>query len=385
MESGALTKEIRPVDSLQIDFPGHGKSDGSHLPLGDLFADVIAGIEVGVLILDLVREEIVSVNAAGLQVLRQFGLEADYRPIKDLLLPELADGEIQPINKRGVQVRVEDRLLGYSVYPVCTAAVCIMMRDITERARLESIVQEVNLMENTGYLFSCLRHEIGNPLNAVKTTLGVLRDNFEQYSEQMVRESLERSLSDIGRIESLLRTMKSYNLFEHPSSSLVDLEEVVHDLTRLLRDQFRAKNIASSVQLGAGARDVWADPRAIHQVLLNILINAMDALDGCPNPAVELETKPGEEGFVLLEVRDNGRGMTKEQQKNLFRPFYTSKPGGSGLGLAIVRRMLAKMGGSIQIKSQRNAGTSVLIMLPVNRETADAAVKRQNPSSWGKE
>lgn len=385
MESGALTKEIRPVDSPQIDFPGHGKSDGSPLPLGDLFADVIAGIEVGVLIVDLVREEIVSVNAAGLQVLRQFGLEADYRPIKDLLLPELADGEIQPINKRGVQVRVEDRLLGYSVYPVCTAAVCIMMRDITERARLESIVQEVNLMENTGYLFSCLRHEIGNPLNAVKTTLGVLKDNFGQYSEQMVRESLERSLSDIGRIESLLRTMKSYNLFEHPSSSLVDLEEIVHDLTRLLRDQFRAKNIASSVQLGAGARDVWADPRAIHQVLLNILINAMDALDGCPNPAVELETKPGEEGFVLLEVRDNGRGMTKEQQKNLFRPFYTSKPGGSGLGLAIVRRMLAKMGGSIQIKSQRNAGTSALIMLPVNRETADVAVKRQNPSSWGKE
>lgn len=384
MEFGALAKEIRPVDSPQIDFPSRGASAGDHLPLGDLFADVIAGIEVGVLILDLVREDIVSVNAAGQQVLRQFGLEADYRTIKDLMLPELADGEIQPINKRGAQVQVEDRLLGYSVYQVCTAAVCIMMRDITERARLESIVQEVNLMENTGYLFSCLRHEIGNPLNAVKTTLGVLKQNLEQYSEQMVRESLERSLSDIGRIESLLRTMKSYNLFEHPSSSSVNLEDVGGDLARLLKDQFEAKNISSSLKFAEGAREAWVDPRAIHQVLLNILINAMEALDGCPNPLVELETKPGEDGFVILDVKDNGRGMTQEQQKNLFRPFYTSKPGGSGLGLAIVRRMLAKMGGSIQIKSQRNVGTSVSIMLPVNRETSGIAVKRQNPAVGGK-
>ena len=95
---------------------------------------------------------------------------------------------------------------------------------------------------------------------------------------------------------------------------------------------------------------ILTDPRAFHQVMLNLMTNAADALTDRPRPIIDLEVDQDAE-FAVVRVRDNGLGMTVAELAKLFKPFHTTKPNGTGLGLAIVKKMLARMGGTILVDS----------------------------------
>lgn len=124
--------------------------------------------------------------------------------------------------------------------------------------------------------------------------------------------------------------------------------------------------ITADVLPGAGR--AYADPRALQQALLNIVTNAVDALEERNAPRVDI-TVMRNGGTILVRVADNGRGTTEAQQKDLFKPFYTSKPHGTGLGLVIVKKLLTKMNGDVSITSSPDRGTTVEISLPEGRES----------------
>ena len=117
---------------------------------------------------------------------------------------------------------------------------------------------------------------------------------------------------------------------------------------------------------GPPGRFVHIDSRALNQALLNILANAVDSLEGRSSPQINITSKVKDK-FVLLEIKDNGCGMSAEQQKSLFRPFYTSKSQGNGLGLVITQKLLAKMNASICIHSSEGVGTAVEIVFPLTK------------------
>ena len=237
-------------------------------------------------------------------------------------------------------------------------------RDITERLRLESIAEAVNTMDSIGYVFSGIRHEIGNPINSIKMTLGLLKRNFDRYNKEAILEYIERALSESSRVEYLLKTLRNFNMYETPELQNIDLKSFLDKFGSLIKGDFSLKKgIDLRISVEEGAESCYADPRALQQILLNICNNAADALEGRPGPTIEIEvTKLSD--MILLRVKDNGAGISREEDANLFKPFYTTKIHGTGLGLVIVKKMLAKMNGIIEIQGEKNVGTTVDIMIP---------------------
>jgi PAS domain S-box-containing protein len=236
-------------------------------------------------------------------------------------------------------------------------------RDVTEKLRLESIAESVNTMDNIGYVFSGVRHEIGNPINSAKMSLSVLQRKLDTASKEVVKDYVERALGEIGRVEQLLKSLRNYNLYETPELQNMSLKAFMQKFFQLVTDDFARKGIVLRHEIHEDADWAVADPRALQQVLLNLFTNAADALMSRPSPEIVV-TIMRRFGQVLLQIADNGCGITEKQQQDLFKPFYTSKPHGTGLGLVIVRKMVARMHGKIEISSDPGQGTMVTISLP---------------------
>lgn len=239
--------------------------------------------------------------------------------------------------------------------------------DITEKKRLEAIAEAANLMENLGYIFSGIRHEIGNPINSVKMALSVLSMNLDKYPRSKIREFVHRSQAEILRVEYLLKALRNFSMFESPQVEPVQMSVFMKDFMSLVQQDFSHKGVR--IQLCVADNDIYAltDHRAFHQVMLNLLTNAADAFEGHDNPQITIDVRQMSDDLIQVQVSDNGRGMSSTERRNLFRPFYTSKPQGNGLGLVIIKKMLAKMNSTIRIESNPGWGTTVYMSLPAGR------------------
>jgi len=235
-------------------------------------------------------------------------------------------------------------------------------RDVTEARRLESIAEAVNMMDNVGYIFSGIRHELGNPINSVKTALTVLKQNLGKWKEEQIDVYIERCLTETARVEYLLRTLKTFSMHENPQMESVSLTDFIEKFVSLINSDFQQRNIKITLNDQSNIGEVLCDPRALHQVMLNLLTNSADSFEEDKDGKITISLNR-EKNRIYVNVTDNGAGIGETQIKNLFKPFYTSKPDGNGLGLVIVRSMLGKMNGTISIESTQNIGTSVTFTL----------------------
>ena len=236
-------------------------------------------------------------------------------------------------------------------------------RDVTNKLELEAIAEAVNTMSNIGYVFSGIRHELGNPINSATMTLKMLKGRFEQYDPQEVGDYLERVLDELARVRFLLHSLKSFNMNEDVAPARVEIAAFTQQFLVLAEGDCRKRGVSIAVSVEPPELVAFADSRALQQVLLNVLTNALDACVDGAEPAIELEARQ-KRGGVSIVVSDNGCGMNREEQLNLFRPFVTSKSHGTGLGLVIARKMMSQMNGSIGVTSTLGQGTRVELWLP---------------------
>ncbi len=238
-----------------------------------------------------------------------------------------------------------------------------LKRDITEKLRLESIAESVNTMESIGYIFSGVRHEIGNPINSINMILGLLSSKLPNLSQDAVRDYLNRITGQIGRVEFLLRSLKSFNMYETQEPQSLVMASFMEQFLPLVKDELETKGIAFDIKMDPQAERLHADPRALQQVLLNLITNAADAVRERDHPKIAVRSSRSD-GTVRIEVEDNGCGIAEDKARDLFRPFFTTKPTGTGLGLVIVKKMITRMNGTIKIESRKDSGTVVTISLP---------------------
>jgi len=238
-----------------------------------------------------------------------------------------------------------------------------IIRNITDKKRLESIAEAVSSSNNIGQIFSGIRHEIGNPVNSCKMTLSMIQSNIEKYPKPAIQEYLQRVLEELGRVEFLLQSIKSYSMFERLTLKNIELSDFIEQFLSLVRTEQEHKGIRIETRMEQGIGCCTADPRALQQVMINLFSNASDACEGRQEAVISISVN-SEGDNVRICIRDNGCGMTEEEMKYLFRPFYTTKKKGTGLGMVIARKLLAKMNGSLRMNSIKGKGSTAEVILP---------------------
>jgi signal transduction histidine kinase/PAS domain-containing protein len=249
------------------------------------------------------------------------------------------------------------------LFPIFEDHILLINRNITESIRLKSMAESINYMKTLGYLFSGIRHEIGNPINSIKMSLMVIKKNMEKLPLERIGEYINRSLGEINRMEFLLQSFKNFNLYENVALKKMDLAKFLEDFFALMANDFESRKVALILSLDPDCDTVYSNSRALHQVLLNVVSNALDALTDMQEPTLEVSTSKAENA-VQIKITDNGTGIHESILENLYKPFFTTKLNGTGLGLVIVKNILTRLSGNIVIESMDGSGTTVIISLP---------------------
>lgn len=336
---------------------------GTSCPGECVFAEVMQSGSLGVFVLDLAKERVLFANATARNVIDGAAARADdYEQVSAIFGvgdgSHVADGG----SVRGEPVRLGNKLVGFTTYRSRHFA-WVLLRDITETARLEAVAEAVELTNNLGYVFSAVRHELGNPVNSMKAALGWLISKGDTLPREVVTDYLARLSGEVSRIESLLGSLKSYSLYEAPSPVAVDLGRFIAGFEHVFAGEYRARGVVVEVDPGPAGSVALCDERALQHVLLIVLTNAAEALGATAEPTIRIRVWPSN-GFINIEVVDNGPGLGTEDQRRVFAPFFTTKSHGTGLGLVIAKKTMSRMNGTIGLESAPGGGTVALLSLP---------------------
>ncbi len=232
-----------------------------------------------------------------------------------------------------------------------------------EKNQPEKAAETMRLMEVLDYAFFSLAHELGNPINSIKMTLEVLINNYDAYGAATRLEYLKSIHAEFHRLEELLQAIRSFSQFEHLTVKPTDVPVLVQNLLQMLQSEFAEKKITLKVSFPEQPVRAVCDPRALHQALLNVISNAIDALAGLPGAVIAIAVSSGE-ARCRVRIADNGCGIPAGKRQEVFLPFFSSKPQGAGLGLTMVKKLLTRMAGTVEINSLDPQGTEVLVTLP---------------------
>jgi PAS domain S-box-containing protein len=248
-----------------------------------------------------------------------------------------------------------------------------LLKEIAERKRAEEQLQhhqealfQREKLAAMGSLLANVAHELNNPLSVVMVQADLLSEEVKNKALaeriKVVGQSAERCVSIVQNFLALARRTP-------PQRAHVDLNVIIEEAMTLLAYALRVDNVAVSQDLAADLPPLWADRHQLHQVLVNLITNAHQALCETPSPRRLVLTTRYDSvlNVVTLEVADNGPGIEPELQERIFEPFFTTKPPGigTGLGLPICKGIIEGHGGTISVESQVGAGTVFRIKLPV--------------------
>jgi two-component system nitrogen regulation sensor histidine kinase NtrY len=216
-----------------------------------------------------------------------------------------------------------------------------------------------------------LAHELKNPLFPLQLTVENLlrsRDQNPKEFEETFRESASTLLLEIANLKSIIHRFSEFSKMPQPQLREVSLPELIQGAIQVYEAQFQKMNINCRKEF-SGTEKIYADPELLHRAVSNLVLNAIDAM---PKGGTLTLRTSATNTSALIEVSDEGTGLTREECDRLFTPYYTSKAHGTGLGLAIVQSIVSDHGGRISVKSQPGEGSTFIIELPVRRELLSA-------------
>jgi two-component system, NtrC family, sensor kinase len=219
-------------------------------------------------------------------------------------------------------------------------------------------------LASVGRLAAGVAHEIGNPLAAILGLLELLREG--DLAPEQSREFLQRVQRETERINRIIRDLLDFARRDAAQASdegTSDLREVIDDAVSLVRPQKESKDIAIDVAVDPRTGNVIGSQHRLTQIVLNLLLNAVDALEG--RGRIEVRVEPRDQTHVSLSISDTGPGIANDMQDKLFEPFTTTKPAGkgTGLGLAVTHAIVESLGGSIRASNRAEGGACFVVQL----------------------
>ena len=340
-----------------------------NMPIGLLAIDSDGNVssfnQTAELILQLSADELLGKKAD--QVLPQ-----QLRPLIDKLNPDvkIIEKEIDCPVPDGNRISLEAIATLLEEEDGTFGGYAILFRDLSEIKRLRTEIERSQRLASIGRLAAGIAHEIRNPLSSIKGFATYFKERYKDVPEdQKTAEIMIQEVERLNRVISqLLEFARPMNIRLKPTSMRILIQ---HSL-KMIGGQAGEKNIKINPDISLEMDEVLIDPDRINQVLLNLYLNAIEAMDDGETLYVRLFGD--DPGWVKIEISDTGSGIQKKDLEKIFDPYFTTKPSGTGLGLAIVHRIMEAHNGEVNIKSEQGKGTTVSIILPASEGKAGSPV-----------
>jgi two-component system sensor histidine kinase HydH len=235
-----------------------------------------------------------------------------------------------------------------------------IVRDVTEMKRLQADAQRNDRLTALGRLASGVAHEVRNPLSTIKGVAMYLARRMPSGGRE--EEAAGRMIDEVGRLDRVVSELLEFAQPGTVTAVETDLRDVIDRGLRLVEADIKAKDIIVQTGHDQDVPAVLVDPERFTQVLLNLYLNAIQAMKR--GGVLRVTTRRQPDGFSALSVSDTGPGIPEEHLASVFTPYFTTKSSGTGLGLAIAHQIVEKHGGTVSVENIPGSGAEFIIKLP---------------------
>jgi two-component system sensor histidine kinase HydH len=264
----------------------------------------------------------------------------------------LEDGRMIPLDSSVSLLEGDDgTFLGY----------IILFRDLTEVQNLKREVETSRRLASLGRLAAGVAHEIRNPLSSIKGFATYFRERYKEIPED--KRTAEIMVQEVDRLNRVISQLLDFTRPLTINKRSTPLQGLIQHSLKMIEGQAREKNIKISTDLLPEIKEIFLDSDKINQVLLNLYLNAIEAME--KGGALSVDVLWDEDSQrTMIRVSDNGVGISKNDLIHVFDPYFTTKQSGTGLGLAIVHKIVESHRGEVRVESETGKGTTVTISLP---------------------
>ncbi len=278
-------------------------------------------------------------------------------------------GEAELLRKGGDRIPVEIFLSRINDEQGTVTGVTGIFQDITEKREIEARMHRVDKLASLGQLASGLAHEIKNPLAGIGSAIQVLTSKLQVDEDQ--KEVVQEILKQIHRLDGTIKNLLNFAKPGLPKLAPTAPKEIIEAVIFLVSPQAKKQDVQTCLDIGKDLPQILVDAQKIQQAILNIVLNALEAMPSGGTLAIRAEGKtltgPAKKTVpcISVTVTDTGMGIPDEVKAQIFNPFFTTKRAGTGLGLSITHGIIEQHHGRIDVRSEAGKGTVITIDLPV--------------------
>jgi len=233
-----------------------------------------------------------------------------------------------------------------------------VFQDCADLRTMEGRLVQAERLATVGKFASQIAHEIRNPLSSISLNVELLEDEVKESSEE-ARSLIRSVLRELDRLNDIVSEYLQFSRFPKPKLKRGRVDGVIQELVESSKPPVSVK---LEVSLMPASPEVWLDEGLLRQVLDNLVRNGAEAIEGSGTVRIETDVV---DRFLIIRVKDTGRGIPLEVQSKLFEPFFTTKPQGTGLGLATSQQIIFEHNGHLLVESEPGKGTTFTTLLPL--------------------
>lgn len=244
--------------------------------------------------------------------------------------------------------------------------VVYVIHDVTEKVALEAQIVQSAKLAAIGELAAGVAHELNSPLTAIIGNALILLQSCSDIAQERARLLLEGIRSCGERCKGIIQNLCTFARQEEYNFESIELQDVIDEALALVAHQIESSRVRIVKELHHPVRSVLGSKQQLEQVLINLLLNARDALEGRQGRLIRVYTGCRDR-YVFIAVEDTGCGIRDDQLEKIFMPFYTTKRKGTGLGLCICRTIAERHGGRLEVQSEYGKGSTFYLLLPTEK------------------